>query len=649
MKPDTHHDPPRRRILVVWFRYTVHGGIGRFLNIARVLNGLGHVVRFASLTDETSSDWPDFPGPILPFAAAQEQSWDAVMVPGASAPAERLALLARLREPRFGLRVQHILNDTSRAARFRAVSEAFAPHIIISNNSHWQSRDGPGLAADFYTLPGAVDTDLFYPAPRKRAPCEPRSWAIGAFATKTPPVLLDAVEALPADHVLHVYGVLPRAVRERGARLASSGRLVDHGPLFGAELTAFYRRMDVVVTAETHAGWCNTAAEAMACGLPCVVTPAGTLDFARHLDNALVVTDVSGKVIAAAIGRLTSDAELRDRLACHAARTMRAFDWYSYCQRLLNLLERHMTRSGLTAPPDQSPTVCDGPVVDLATSPSPARLSSKGAVPVLAIVGMHRSGTSLTANWLQRCGLDLGEDLIPPHATNPAGHYEDRGFVRLHRQVLSDNGLSFLVTGGSSPVMSPCHRIHARALIRERNDKGQWGWKDPRTTLFLTCWKRLVPELRVLAVYRPAVQVVDSLLRREPLRPQIRSGMPHGLAWVLRLKYSFFNLPLLRFFLDVWETYNQRLASYAKLHDRDCIVLSIHDLPRFSGRLVEMMRRDWRFTLRPEDLSEVRVPGLLHCGPMRWREALLTSLQRTHLQTARDLDHLRLHSLSRLT
>lgn len=267
---------------------------------------------------------------------------------------------------------------------------------------------------------------------------------------------------------------------------------------------------------------------------------------------------------------------------------------------------------------------------------------------MLAIIGMHRSGTSLAANWLWHCGLDLGDDLIPPHPTNPAGHYEDRRFVRLHRQILSDNGLSFLVTGDPPPLMSPVHMECARALIRDRKGHSQWGWKDPRTTLFLASWKTLLPELRALAVYRPAVQVVDSLLRREPLRPEIRSKMPKGLAWTLRLRYSFFNLPLLRLFLEVWEHYNRAIISYARHHDRDCVVLRIHDLAHHARPLLELMRREWHFTLAPTDLSEVQVPGLLHSNPMKFKATLLALLQRTHLQTYQALEQLRLQSLMRL-
>src|SRR5215210_8491404 len=61
------------------------------------------------------------------------------------------------------------------------------------------------------------------------------------------------------------------------------------------------------------------------------------------------------------------------------------------------------------------------------------------ASPPVAIVGMHRSGTSMVAKLLQRTGLNLGDeaDLMPPAAENPEGFYEYLEFVRLNDEVLN--------------------------------------------------------------------------------------------------------------------------------------------------------------------------------------------------------------------
>ncbi len=100
-----------KRTLVAWFRFSVNGGINRFILIARVLQPLGYEVGFVSLNNKTGTKWPDFPGKIMTFEEAEKSSWDAVMVPGEGCGIEDCHFFKRLLPPRFGLRVQHILSD----------------------------------------------------------------------------------------------------------------------------------------------------------------------------------------------------------------------------------------------------------------------------------------------------------------------------------------------------------------------------------------------------------------------------------------------------------------------------------------------------------------------------------------------------------
>ncbi|RPJ03085.1 MAG: hypothetical protein EHM39_00260, partial [Chloroflexi bacterium] len=104
---------------------------------------------------------------------------------------------------------------------------------------------------------------------------------------------------------------------------------------------------------------------------------------------------------------------------------------------------------------------------------------------VLIIAGMHRSGTSLLANWLSRCGLHVGDDLLQLNTDNPAGHCEDVAFLELHKAILADNGLDYLV--GDDRLLVVCDEFRARAeeIILSRQSRAQWGWKEPRTVLFL--------------------------------------------------------------------------------------------------------------------------------------------------------------------
>ena len=56
---------------------------------------------------------------------------------------------------------------------------------------------------------------------------------------------------------------------------------------------------------------------------------------------------------------------------------------------------------------------------------------------------MHRSGTSLIAQWISRCGLNIGENLLPAHFTNKDGHFEDIDFHDLHEKIFSQHGITY--------------------------------------------------------------------------------------------------------------------------------------------------------------------------------------------------------------
>jgi hypothetical protein len=133
----------------------------------------------------------------------------------------------------------------------------------------------------------------------------------------------------------------------------------------------------------------------------------------------------------------------------------------------------------------------------------------------VAVCGMHRSGTSLFARFLHVSGVDMGERLHVDLRTNPYGHYEDEDFLTLQRQELARafDGEDYRVAERFEP--SERFLCEARALLERRSGATtRWGWKDPRTTLFLDHWLAQLPELRVVALLREPRGVLDSLARR---------------------------------------------------------------------------------------------------------------------------------------
>src|SRR5579872_2233679 len=107
---------------------------------------------------------------------------------------------------------------------------------------------------------------------------------------------------------------------------------------------------------------------------------------------------------------------------------------------------------------------------------------------ILVITGMHRSGTSLVASILQSVGLHLGHNLMPATEANPYGYFENLEFVNFHRAVLESQALSSDGWVSNGSIQVPLSFYDPAQCLIENNrlpEAKAWGWKDPRSTIFL--------------------------------------------------------------------------------------------------------------------------------------------------------------------
>ena len=54
-------------------------------------------------------------------------------------------------------------------------------------------------------------------------------------------------------------------------------------------------------------------------------------------------------------------------------------------------------------------------------------------IKTVVVLGMHRSGTSMTSAILEKLGINMGDETLGPLETNPIGHFEDRMFLELNK------------------------------------------------------------------------------------------------------------------------------------------------------------------------------------------------------------------------
>jgi glycosyltransferase involved in cell wall biosynthesis len=103
---------------------------------------------------------------------------------------------------------------------------------------------------------------------------------------------------------------------------------IDHVPR--RDLPHIYRNADVFVLPTLVEGMPLVVLEAMACGLPVIVTPNGPSDVVRHGVDGFVVPirDVDG--IAERLEQLRRDPELRAQMGRNARRRALEFTWQAY-------------------------------------------------------------------------------------------------------------------------------------------------------------------------------------------------------------------------------------------------------------------------------------------------------------------------------
>ncbi len=186
--------------------------------------------------------------------------------------------------------------------------------------------------------------------------------------------------------------------------------------------------------------------------------------------------------------------------------------------------------------------------------------------PPLAIAGMHRSGTSLTAAFLQQLGLDVGDRLYAADRANARGYFEDVDFLEFQRHLLQaccpphDGG--WPDWGWTESERLARERLvefvdAANTLIAARQTRGTpWGWKDPRTTLLLDFWRDRLPDARFVLLYRPPWDVADSIVRL------------HTPPFTDRPEYI----------LKIWRYYNRHLLDFYQRHRDRCLLVSVNAL-----------------------------------------------------------------------
>jgi glycosyltransferase involved in cell wall biosynthesis len=308
----------------------VFGGIRRYLSLGQVWSSWGHEVVLYT-PDGVAEAWLPFSGTVRPFREIGDRRHDVAFTP-------QPALLGALARVPTSRRVWYCAAENEPGEAL-ALGETGLLLAAVSTALAGRLRRRTGRPV--IDGAGAVDAGFFRPDRGRR---DPAKRVVAAYGRRSRPrkgtdLVVRAVGALRSRHpglelVLfdHVGPGNEQDPRD------------DFDPGFPARyvinptadaLAELYASSDVFVAAEKRAGWCNTAAEAMAAGACVVCTPSGTGDFARHGETALVVRLRHPFFLARALDRALADPALRARLAAAGRAEIERHSWPALAAKLL--------------------------------------------------------------------------------------------------------------------------------------------------------------------------------------------------------------------------------------------------------------------------------------------------------------------------
>jgi len=201
----------------------------------------------------------------------------------------------------------------------------------------------PGLNIE--VIPNGVDTERFKPGPARTGK-EFRLLFVGRLrdfkgaqhvlealggAEELAPVRFDIVGDGPYG------GELERMARAKGL----GGRVVFHGWAAPEETPAFYREADAFILPSYAEGSPNVVLEAMASGLPVIVSDGpGLRESVRDGVEGFVTPARDAGAIRAALGRLVHDREARRRMGEAGLARAREQSWAGVARRHVAIFER---------------------------------------------------------------------------------------------------------------------------------------------------------------------------------------------------------------------------------------------------------------------------------------------------------------------
>jgi glycosyltransferase involved in cell wall biosynthesis len=210
--------------------------------------------------------------------------------------------------------------------------------VVVGSQFAAASFEGVVPSDRLAVIPYGVDTSVFNPRPSRIERTRSLNVLFAGQLTvrKGLPYVLEAVSFLDPQRVdLTLVGAMVGSGRWMNAR---EGEFRYIGVRRPNEMPSVYQQADVLVLPSLAEGSAIVVYEAMASGLPVVVTPNVGADLVRDGIDGFVVPVRSSLAIADCLQRFLDDPELGQKMGMAARSRVLSYDWSAFRQNFRQLL-----------------------------------------------------------------------------------------------------------------------------------------------------------------------------------------------------------------------------------------------------------------------------------------------------------------------
>ena len=317
----------------------VFGGVRRFVEIGNELIRRGHRYTLYHPGGDRP-EWLPFAGEVRPLSAAAAARHQIAIC-------NDPPLLEDFQRVHAELKLFYFVLENIRGERAIARHKGWT---VIANSTGMAQRLWRRYRVRAGEVVGGINLDMFRPLPEARAE-QFRILTFGRLSRrkKGVPIVEGAVESL-ARRMSRSKGTDGRPVKLVLFDHVGPGNERDPRDEFRCavphefhinrpqeELARLYSGCDLFVSAEKRAGWANTVAEAMACGVPVVCTRSGARDLALHGETAWVVRRQRW-FVERGLRKMCGDPETAGRLRDNAIQHVRNYSWDRVADQLLEVV-----------------------------------------------------------------------------------------------------------------------------------------------------------------------------------------------------------------------------------------------------------------------------------------------------------------------